>query len=136
MITKLPGLTLLGQYSRWERLGDGLHRSSGRMELTDLLPLVVVVAVLVVVAIVAVVVYRRRDFSKPCDDPQKLFRQLCMVHGIGGAHKRLLLQMATSLQLASPATLFVMPSAFRTSNLPEAMRSEQDRIKELAEKLF
>lgn len=132
----LPELTLLGQYSRWERLGDGLHRSGGKMELTDLLPLVAVIAVLIVIAIVAVVIYKRRDFSKPCDDPQKLFRQLCMVHGINSGHKRLLLQMAAALNLASPATLFVMPSAFRSSALPENLRSEHHRVEELAEKLF
>ncbi len=136
MITRLSGLILLGQYSRWERLGDGLHRSTGKMEIMDLLPLLAVIAVLVAIAIVAVVMYKRRDFSKPCDDAQKLFRQLCAVHGVNRGNKRLLLQMAAALNLASPATLFVMPSAFRSSALPNQLRPEHDRIKELAEKLF
>ena len=136
MITKLSGLTLLAQYSRWERLGDGLHSSTGKMEPVDLIPIAAVGGGLILVAIVTVTLHKRRDFSKPCDDAHKLFRQLCLVHGLSRSNKRLLLQMATSLNLPSPATLFVMPSAFRSSALPEKLRSEHDRIQELAEKLF
>ena len=136
MFAKLSGLTLLAQYSNWQRLGDGLHRPGSRAELADLLPLAIIIAVLAAAGVIANKIYKSRDFSKPCDDPQKLFRQLCLVHGIRGSNKRLLLQLASANNLHSPAILFVTPAVFRSTALPDSLQDEKDRIQELGEQIF
>ena len=72
---------LFAQFSRWERLGDGLHRSRGRVELMDLLPYLIGMALLAA-AVAGVAAYiKHNDLSKPCDDPNKLFRELSRAHG-------------------------------------------------------
>ena len=136
MLSTLNELILLGQFSNWERLGDGLHRSGPRMEMADLIPVAVVLALLAVAAVVAVKVYKRNDFSKPCNDADKLFRQLCFVHGLNGSNRKLLVQLAEAWQMSTPATLFVTPAAFRATDLPDWLQSEAERIKQLAQKLF
>ena len=136
MTSNVSTLMLLAQLSKWQRLGDGLHRSGPRTELTDLLPLAIAVVVVGIVAFVAVQLYKRQDFSKPCDDAQKMFRQLCAAHKLDFGSRRLLQKLATSLEIANPAALFVTPSAFRESTLPESLRGEQARLLNLARRLF
>lgn len=127
---------LLAQYDNWQRLGDGLHRSGGRAEMADLIPVAIVLVSLAVIGLVAVKIHKRNDFSKPCNDANKLFRQLCTVHGLNSSNRRLLVQLANAWQLPNPATLFVTPAAFRSTELPDWLQSEAERIKQLANKLF
>ena len=130
------GLTLLAQLSNWQRLGDGLHKSGSRTELADLIPIAIVLGVLAIVGYAAVKFYKRNDFSKPCNDANKLFRQLCFVHGLNGSSRRLLVQLADAWEMQNPATLFITPSAFRASELPDWLKGEAESIKQLAKKLF
>jgi hypothetical protein len=136
MNTTLSAWSLLAQYSRWKRLGDGLHRPGSRAELADLIPFFLTLAVVALVAIVAVQLYKRSDFSRPCDDPRKLFRQLCAAHQLNFSNRRLLLRLATALELPQPAALFVDPEAFATTNLPPQLRKEAKQISRLGQQLF
>ena len=128
--------TLLAQISRWERLGDGLHRSRGRVELLDLWPLLVIFAVIATGIAVAAYWFKQNDFSKACDDPQKLFRQLCRAHSLDRRSRRILNKLAECFQLTSPADVFLTPTAFEASQLPGNLRNEEARIAELRQRLF
>ncbi len=136
MSESFTAISLLAQYSRWKRLGDGLHRSRPRMDLSDLLPFFIALAVIGIAIAVGVQIYKRRDYSKPCDDPQKLFRQICAAHKLNFSSRRLLLQLAMALQMPHPAALFVTPAAFRKNELPPHLQGEGKRISELAHQLF
>ena len=136
MNASFTAIYLLAQYSKWKRLGDGLYRSGRRSELSDLLPFYIVLAVIVVAIAVGVQIYRRRDYSKPCDDPLKLFRQLCAAHKLDFTTRRLLMQLATALEMPQPAALFITPTAFEASKLPPQLRNEAKRIKSLGQQLF
>jgi hypothetical protein len=127
---------VLAQYSRWKHLGDGLHRSGSRADLSDLLPFIIALAVIALIAVVAVKIYKRRDFSGHCDDPRKLFRQLCAAHELDFTDRRLLLRLATALKLPQPAALFLQPAAFAPADLPPQLRQEAAQIKQLGQQLF
>ena len=131
-----PAFMLLAQYDRWRRLGDGLHRSGQRAELADLVPFFIVLAIIGIGATIAVQIYKRRDFSKSCNDPQKLFRQLCVAHQLDYKTQRLLQRLATALEMPQPAALFVTPTAFATTNLPAQLRNEAKQINQLGRRLF
>ena len=136
MNADFSALTLLAQYSKWQRLGDGLHRSKPRAELSDLLPIVIIMGIIALAIAVGVQLYKRHDYSKPCDDPRKLFRQLCSAHKLNFSSRRLLLQLASALEMQHPATVFVTPSAFRVSELPPKLQAQQAALQALAKKLF
>ncbi|NOY43494.1 MAG: hypothetical protein GXP26_16870 [Planctomycetes bacterium] len=136
MNSTLYAQNLLAQFSNWERLGDGLHGSRGRANLVEVLPYLIGLA-LVAAIIFAVVKYiKYNDLSKPCDDPQKLFREISKAHGLDRSSQRLLRQLADALGYVQPAEVFVTPSAFEANQLPEELRDEEARIRELRERLF
>lgn len=130
------GFVLLAQYSRWKHMGDSFRRSGPRMDLADLMPVAIILAIVALGIVVAVQIYKRHDYSKPCDDPGKLFRQLCAVHKLNFRSRRLLLQLAAARGMPHPGALFVTPSAFQTSDLPPQLLQQELRIQELAAKLF
>ncbi|MCH7752164.1 MAG: hypothetical protein IH898_08430 [Planctomycetes bacterium] len=134
MNATFTAISLLAQYSKWRRLGDGVRRS--RVELSELMPFFIVMVVIGIAIAVGVQIYKRYDYSKPCDDPLKLFRQLCAAHKLNFSSRRLLLQLATALEMPQPAALFVTPAAFRRSELPPQLQGEAERIKKLAHRLF
>lgn len=136
MNATFTAITLIAQYSRWKRLGDGLRRSGPRGDLSDLLPMFIVLGVIGIAIAVGVQIYKRYDFSKPCDDPLKLFRQLCAAHKLDYGSRRLLLQLATALEMPQPAALFVTPAAFRGAEVPPHLQGEAERLLELARQLF
>lgn len=130
------GLPMLAQISKWRRLGDGFRHTGPSIELVDLLPAAIVLAIVVVGIIIAVKIYQRSDFSKPCDDPGKMFRQLCAAHQLNFSSRRLLMQLATAYEMSHPAEVFVTPTAFHSDNLPSSLWNEEARIKQLAARLF
>ncbi len=136
MNASFTAISLLAQYSRWKRLGDGVRRSGSRTDLSELMPFFILLVVIGIAIAVGVQIYKRYDYSKPCDDPLKLFRQLCAAHKLNFSSRRLLLQMATVLEMPQPAALFVTPEAFRGSELPPQLQGEAARIKKLAHRLF
>jgi len=127
---------LLAQYSRWQRLGDGLHRSRSRVDFLEMLPYLLGLA-LIGAAIAAIVAYiKYNDFSKPCNDPERLFRELSRAHGLDRASRRLLQKLALLTGLAQPAEVFLTPAVFEVKQLPEQLLAEQERVKQLRELLF
>ncbi len=136
MNASFTAFTLLAQKSRWQHMGDGLYRSGPRAELSDLWPLLIVLAVIGVATALGVLIYKRRDYSLPCDNPHKLFRQLCAAHKLSFTNQRLLLRLATALAMPQPATLFVTPSAFASNDLPPQFRKQAQRIEALGQRLF
>ena len=136
MNASFTAISLLAQYSRWKHMGDGFNRSRPRMDLSDLIPFFIVLAVIGVAIALGVRIYKRYDYSKPCDDPLKLFRQSCAAHKLNFSSRRLLLQLATALEMPQPAALFVTPAAFRRSELPPQLQGEEKRISKLAHQLF
>ncbi len=136
MNATFTAISLLAQYSKWRRLGDGVRRSGSRTDLSELMPFFIVMVVIGIAIAVGVQVYKRYDYSKRCDDPLKLFRQLCAAHKLNFSSRRLLLQLATALEMPQPAALFVTPAAFRRSELPPHLQGEEKQISELAHQLF
>jgi len=134
-ITPIPG-PLLAQVSKWSRLGDGLHGSRGGTDVADLIPLGIGMAVIAIAAAVIVVVKRRNDYSKPCDDPEKLFREVSAAHNLDRGSRRLLGQLAASPHLDQPADIFLQPALFAVEHLPEHLQAAGDRLEELRQRLF
>lgn len=132
----VTNLGLLAQMSRWQRLGDGLRSSRSRIELADLLPYAIGAAVIGLGIWGAMQWIKRNDTSLPCDDPWKLFRELCHAHGLDGSSQRLLRKLAETRQLQQPAEVFLTPSVFDTSKLPPALQSQSQQLRNLRARLF
>lgn len=128
--------SILAQVSRWERLGDGLHRSRGQTQLADLLPFGIAAAVIGIAVAIVIAIKKRNDFSKPCNDPQKLFRELCRAHKLNRVSQNLLQQLATTFQLDQPAEIFLQPALFNAEHLPQHLQAEAARLQELRQRLF
>jgi len=127
---------LLGQFSKWKRLGDGLHRSGNRLEFSDLLPYLIVIAVIIIGVAVANWLRHRYDLSQPCNDPRKLFMELCKAHHLDWPTRRLLHRLALSHELAQPAEVFLKPALFETGQLPPHLMKDATRLAALRQRLF
>jgi len=125
---------LLAQLSRWQRMGDGLHGPGTRIELREVLFFCLGLALFGLIVWLLLGWRRWNDMSQRCDDPWKLFRQLCQHHGLNRADRRLLQQLATARQLRQPAELFVTPSAFNPANLPAKLKEQ--KLRNLRARLF
>jgi len=125
---------LLAQMSRWQRLGDGLRGPGTRIELSEVLSFGL--GLVLVGVIVWIVFYwrKRNDMSQRCDDPRKLFRELCQHHGLNRADRRLLQKLAAIKQLRQPAELFVTPSVFDLAELPVDL--DEQKLHALRTRLF
>ncbi len=127
---------LFAQISNWKRMGDGLYRGRGRVDLIDLLPLAIVIAVAAIAIAIVVKVRKRNDMTTQCDNPAKLFRELCLAHNLDRASQKLLGRLATALQLSQPAEVFLQPAYFRTDQIPAELRDEEAELQALQERLF
>jgi hypothetical protein len=127
-------ICLLAQLSRWQRMGDGLRGPGTRIELSEVLLFCLGLAVIGILAWLVSRWYKRNDMSKRCDDPWKLFRELCQHHGLNRADRRLLQKLVVARHLQQPAELFVTPSAFDLVDLP--MNLNEQRLGNLRARLF
>jgi hypothetical protein len=134
VIHSIPsGIHLLAaqDYSReWERLGRLFN--SGPYE-------VLILAAVTLIVIVAITWQtfskrRRRDFDY--DRPARLFADLCKAHKLNWSNRRLLKQLAAGRGLKLPATLFVEPEYFDTTNLPAALQPSAKELRKLHHELF
>ena len=124
----------LAQMSRWQRMGDGLRGPGTRIELSAVL---FYGLGLILVGMIVWLVLRWRkwnDMNQRCDDPWKLFRELCQHHGLDRADRRLLHKLVATRQLQQPAELFVTPSAFDPANLPADLNGQ--KLRNLRARLF
>lgn len=126
---------LLGQVYR-EDLGRGFRGATSQLSWFDVVPYVIVVALLIGGAKLWSYLKRRADMSEWCDDPHKLFRELCLAHKLDRANRRLLLQLVEMARFAQPAQIFVSPAAFEPARLPASLRSRADEVKRLRDRLF
>jgi hypothetical protein len=131
----LPGLPLLAQVTR-EEFGRGFRGATSQRHWTDFIPYIVALVVIGVGAAVYSYLKRRNDMTERCDDPQKLFRELCQAHQLDRPSRRLLLQLAAALNLAQPAQVFLMPGMFEAVRLPASLRGRVDEFKQLRHRLF
>lgn len=127
---------LFAQVSRWERLGDGLHRSRGRMDPMDFWPLFIVLGVIAAAIVVVLKIRKQNDMTEHCDDPDKLFRELSLAHELDRGSQKLLRQLADSLQLTQPAEIFLKPAYFQTAQIPAELRNEAAELEALEKRLF
>ena len=128
-------IPLLAQVSR-EQFGRGFRGAASQRSWHDLVPYVVATIVIGVGTAAYSHLKRRNDMTERCDDPRKLFRELCLTHQLDWPSRRLLLQLADGHNMAQPAQVFVTPSAFEPVHVPVALRGKTDEIKRLRERLF
>jgi hypothetical protein len=126
---------LLAQVYR-DDLGRGFRSATSQLHVTDVIPYAVGIALLIFVAWLVPYLRRRNDMSERCDDPQKLFRELCLTHELDRGSRQLLLRLAEAQRLPQPAQVFLTPTAFEPSRLPAALRGYVDEVKELRARLF
>jgi hypothetical protein len=127
---------LLAQYSKWQRMGDGLHRSRGRADFSDLLPYLLGIAVVCAIIAAVVAYIKHNDLSQPCDNPNKLFRELSRAHGLDRSSQRLLRRLASYAGLSQPAMVFLTPTVFDEDQIPDELYEEEERLSELHDWLF
>lgn len=126
---------LLAQVYR-EDLGRGFRGATSQLSWFDVVPYVVAVAMLIGGAKLWAYWKRRGDMSERCNDPHKLFRELCLAHKLDRTSRRLLLQLAEAGRFAQPAQVFVTPAAFEAARLPASLRGRTNEVNQLRERLF
>jgi hypothetical protein len=119
-------------YTReWDRLAQLLKLAPSCEVL-----ILAAVTLLVIVTIVWQTISRRRHRDFHYDSPPRLFADLCRAHKLNWSNRRLLKHLATARGLKSPATLFVEPEYFDTTNVPLAMKESTNALKQLQRKFF
>ncbi len=127
---------LFAQISNWQRMGDGLHRGRGRMDLMELLPVVIILAGVGIAIYIVAKVRKRNDMTLVCDDPGKLFRELSLAHNLDRGSQKLLWRLAEALELAQPADVFLQPTFFQAERIPQELQGEEAELESLLERLF
>jgi hypothetical protein len=117
-------------------IGDNFPQSGERLGWSDLWAWGIAVVVAAIVALVVVQLRMRNDMEQHCDNPWKLFRELCQVHRLDRASQRLLAQLAKARRLPQPAQIFLTPSAFEPADLPPGLREKADQLLRLRGLLF
>jgi hypothetical protein len=127
---------LIAQLSNWYRLGDGLRSSHDPFRVAELVPWGLGFGLVALVGLVAHRLHCRHDMSRQCDDPYKLFRELCLVHQLDTSEQRLLKQLAGETYPSQPARVFVAPEIFAADRLPPPLASASGELHRLRERLF
>jgi hypothetical protein len=99
----------------------------------------VAAAIIVTISVTLILVgryFRRFERLKSYDSPPELFRELCRVHRIDWADRRLLKRLASEWEMTSPALLFIEPERFNAARLPEHWQENSRQLEELRHRLF
>ena len=131
----LFGYLILAQGNRLEQMGRGMRASRERVLLTDLWPLGLALLVIIMGATVYNAWKQRNDFREKCNDPKKLFRELCKIHELNASQRRLLCSLAEACEFDQPAQVFLMPSVFHC-NVPAKLAGKADQLQQLRTQLF
>jgi hypothetical protein len=129
-MTRVPCWALLAE------IGDNFPASGRRLNWSDLWAYGLVALVAAVVAAAVIWLRNRNDMTRHCDNPWKLFRELCRVHELDRPSQRMLAQLAKVRRYAQPAEVFVRPAAFDLEGLPPAWRHERAALERLRGRLF
>jgi hypothetical protein len=78
---------------------------------------------------------KRREVRK-CNDPRKMFQDLCTAQQLSGRETRFLKKVAAALKLTSPGELFLEPKHLAGLMKDAAWVRDEGMIKGLQEKLF
>ncbi len=124
-----------GEVSR-EEFGRGFRGATSQLSWTDLIPYVLAAVFGGIGIAVYRYVKRRNDMTLWCDDPHKLFRELCQVHQLDRHSQRLLTRLAEAWQFPQPAQVFLTPAAFERQRLPESLHGIAADLDELRRRLF
>lgn len=117
-------------------IGDNFPQSGERLGWSDLWAWGIAVVVGALAALIVLQIRQRNDMEQRCDNPWKLFRELCQVHNLDRASQRLLAQVARARRLPQPAQIFLTPSAFEPADLPAGLRDRADQLLRLRGRLF
>jgi len=99
----------------------------------------VAAAIIITISVTLILVgryFRRFERLKSYDSPPELFRELCRVHRIDWADRRLLKRLASEWEMTSPALLFIEPERFNAARLPEHWQENSRQLEELRHRLF
>lgn len=105
------------------------------------LPWLIAAAALVLVALLVTSIWltlravtaRRKQL---CNDGTQLFLELCRVHQLDRASRRLLQRLAIAHDLKQPALLFVEPERYDSDELAASWQSSQEKLAALRDALF
>jgi hypothetical protein len=117
-------------------IGDNFPTSGPRLNWSDLWAWGVAAIIAAIVAAIVMRIQKRNDMEEYCDNPWKLFRELCRVHNLDHASQRLLTQVAQARKFPQPAQVFLTPAAFEPANLPAALKDKADQLLRLRGQLF
>lgn len=117
-------------------IGDNFPTSGPRLNWSDLWAWGIAAVVAAIIAAIVVQLRKRNDMDERCDNPWKLFRELCRVHKLDGASQRLLAQVARARSFPQPAQVFLTPAAFEPANLPAGLKNKADQLLRLRGQLF
>ena len=117
-------------------IGDNFPNSGPRLNWSDLGAYGIAVVVGAIVTAVVLYVRRRNDMTAHCDNPWKLFRELCQIHELDPPSQRLLASLARIRGYEQPSQLFVSPQSFDVSDLPAFWQSKAAHLRRLKIVLF
>ena len=117
-------------------IGDNFPDSGKRLNWSDLWAYGIVALVAIVVAVIVIRIRNLNDMTQRCDNPWKLFRELCLVHNLDRPSQRLLTQVAKARKYEQPAQVFLSPAAFEPAGLPPNLRDRAEHLLKLRSQLF
>lgn len=127
---------IFGQLSHWQRLGDGFRSSANPWQMSELAPYLAGCGLVALVGLLVHLWRQRNDMSLRCDNPRKLFRELCQAHRLDAQQRRMLLEVAEATCPHQPALIFLQPQAFAAERLPSSLVERTTELASLRERLF
>lgn len=134
LATHLPAL--LAQLSRSEELGRKFRGANARVGADDALMVLVLLTVGIGVLVLLSQLLKLQERDRPCNNPKKLFRKLCQLHGLDRKSRNLLWELATHQSLDHPARLFLEPARFNPENVGPTLSEHQAEFNTLRGRLF
>jgi hypothetical protein len=117
-------------------IGDNFPNSGPRLNWSDLWAYGVAIVVGAGVTAIVMFARRRNDMTIHCDNSWKLFRELCIIHGLDHPSQRLLAALAAVRRFEQPTQVFLTPEAFDASDLPPEWQMRSGHLRRLKMVLF
>ncbi|MEX0937810.1 MAG: hypothetical protein WDZ59_08105 [Pirellulales bacterium] len=127
---------VLADGARWKSMGSGFRGRSARLDRDDLITgVLLVVGVCVAIAVLKYLI-DRNERRQGYNSPRALFRALCKAHGLDGASRRLLRQMADCQGLHHRSRLFLEPDRFDVGRVSPPLQARAEEVMALRDRLF
>jgi hypothetical protein len=117
-------------------IGDNFPNSGPRLNWSDLWAYGVAIVIGAIIAALVMFVRRRNDMSIHCNNSWKLFRELCIIHGLDHQSQRLLAALAAVRQFEQPTQVFLTPEAFDAADLPADWQARAGHLRRVKAILF